>query len=34
MKRIALEFAGFFVSALLPGLLVWAITRKKPDVRP
>lgn len=28
MKRIALEFAGFFVSALLPGVLIWAITRK------
>lgn len=28
MKRAALEFAGFLASALLPGLLVWAITRK------
>lgn len=28
MKRFAVEFAGFFVSALLPSVLVWAITRK------
>ncbi len=28
VKRAALEFAGFFASVLLPGLILWAITRR------
>lgn len=28
MKRAALEFAWFTVTAIAPSLIVWAITRK------